>query len=124
MQVESLIGNAGFGTPRDETAIVALKFENGATAEICSSVLFDAPKRMEIFGSTGYAHCTNTLGLDGAGTIETHDGPLIFDAANPYVGEIEDFARAVTSGSSPEVDGEEGLANIDILLRAVERVTE
>ena len=118
-RVESVIGNAGFGSPHDETAVLALQFENGATAELCSSVLFSTPPRMELYGSEGYALCDGTLGPRGAGTIVTGEGPFAFEAADPYVGEMEDFAAAVAAGRDPEVNGEEGLRNVDILLQAV-----
>jgi predicted dehydrogenase len=60
-----------------------------------------------------------TLGPHGHGRIETQDGSFDYTPANPYVGEIEDFAAAIRDGRRPEVDGREGAANVDLLLRAV-----
>ena len=117
--LEGVLSNAGFGTPRDETAVLAMRFENGATAELCASVLFKAPKRMEIYGSTGYAICENTFGPDGDGAIRTGDGAFDYSARNPYVGEIQDFVDAIRNDRDPEVNGEEGLRNVELLLRAV-----
>ena len=37
-----------------------------------------------------------------------------------YVGEIEDFAAAIRDRRPAEVDGREGAANVDLLLRAVD----
>lgn len=120
VEFKSVISNAGFGTQRDETAVLAMRFENGATAEICSSVLFNAPKRMELYGTEGYAVFEDTLGPHGGGRIETGDGAVRFNRVNPYAGEIADFAAAVREGRPPEVDGREGLRNVELLLRAVQ----
>ena len=104
----------------DETAILGFRFENGATAELCSSVLFDAPKRMEVYATKGYIRFEDTLGPHGAGRIETQQGPMQFTTANPYVGEVEDFVAAIRENRPPEVDGEEGKRNVELMLRAVE----
>ena len=118
-EVRAVISRDVWCGPHDETAVVALKFESGATAEICSSVLFDAPRRMEVYGSDGYAVCENTLGLSGGGVITTQAGSFSFETVNPYVGEIEDFIEAIQTDREPEVSGEEGLNNVEILLRAI-----
>lgn len=55
VKVRSVINNRVWGSPHDETAAVCVQFENGSTAEICTSVLFDAPRRMEVYGSDGHA---------------------------------------------------------------------
>ena len=117
--IESVINRNVFGGPHDETAVLALQFENGSTAELCSSVLFAGPQRMEIFGSDGYAICDRTLGPHGEGRIEIGGEDFAYEAANPYVGEIEDLAAAVSQSRPPEVDGQEGARNVDLLLRAV-----
>ena len=108
-----------FRGPHDETALLALEFESGATAEICTSVLFDAPKRMEVYGSEGHALFEDTLGRYGAGRILTHEGEHAFQAADPYIGEIEDFAAAVHGDRDPEVNGEEGARNVALLEEAI-----
>jgi predicted dehydrogenase len=118
-QVRSVINNSVWNSPHDETAVLALQFENGSTAEICTSVLFTAPTSMEVYGSQGYAICTDTLGAGGDGHIVTHDGPFAYSVANPYIGEIADFVAAVRDGRDPEVDGEEGARNVEILLAAI-----
>ena len=108
-----------FRGPHDETALLALEFESGATAEICTSVLFDAPKRMEVYGSEGYALFEDTLGRYGKGRIVTQDGEHAFDAVDPYTGEIEDFAAAAREDRDPEVNGEEGARNVALLEEAI-----
>lgn len=118
-EVASVISNAVWGSPHDETAVLALRFENGATAEICTSVLFDAPRLMEVYGSDGHAVCTGTLGPAGNGRIVVGEQELGYAPVDPYVGEIEDFVAAVRDGREPEVAGEEGARNVDILLAAI-----
>jgi 1,5-anhydro-D-fructose reductase (1,5-anhydro-D-mannitol-forming) len=119
VQVSSVISNAVWGSPHDETAVLALKFDNGATAEICTSVLFDAPRRMEVYGSAGHALCEGTLGPKGDGTIVTGEGAFDFTPVNPYEAEIADFAAAVREQRDPEVAGAEGARNVEILLQAI-----
>ncbi|MEM0989120.1 MAG: Gfo/Idh/MocA family oxidoreductase [Pseudomonadota bacterium] len=116
---ESVINRSVYKGPHDETALLSYQFDSGATAELCVSVLFQGPRVMEVYGSEGYAICTETLGPHGEGRIETHEGHFNYTPGNPYVGEIEDFAGAIRDGRSPEVDGREGAANVDLLLRAV-----
>ena len=108
-----------FRGPHDETALLALEFESGATAEICTSVLFDAPRRMEVYGNDGYALFEDTLGRYGAGRIVTHEGEHAFEVADPYTGEVEDFVAAVREDRDPEVNGEEGARNVALLEEAI-----
>jgi predicted dehydrogenase len=116
---ENLISRDVWKGPHDETALISLGFESGATAEICSSVLFNAPKRMEVFGSDTYAVCDDTLGPHGGGAISIGGEPMEYQVSNPFVGEIADFAAAVAEGRAPEVDGREGVRNVAILVAAV-----
>ena len=116
---KNLISREVWKGPHDETALVGLRFESGATAEICSSVLFNAPKRMEVFGSDTYAICDDTLGPHGGGAISIGGEPMEYDVADPYVGEIADFVAAIGEGRAPEVDGREGLRNVMTLVAAV-----
>lgn len=114
--VQSVIGREVWRGPHDETAVAALRFENGATAELCSSVLFEAPKRLEVFGSQGYMIGTDTLGAHGGGEMSGPDGIVPFTPTNPFVGEIEDFVESVRGRRSPAVDGIEGRRNVELLL--------
>ena len=116
LEMRSTVSRAVFDTPHDETAVVSLMFESGATAALCSSVLFAAPTRMEVYGSDGHANCVGTLGAHGGGNIELNGERFEFEPSDPYAGEIGDFVDAVANDRPPEVDGEEGLANVDLLL--------
>lgn len=115
--VRSVLSRSVWQTPHDETAVVALRFEDGSTAEFCSSVLFEAPHRVELYGSEGWAVADGTLGPLGRGTATTNRGSLRFTPVDPYIGEILDFAAAVRHDRRPEVDGREGLRNVELLLQ-------
>ena len=69
--------------------------------------------------ATAIALFDDTLGRFGTGRIVTHEGEYAFEAADPYTGEVEDFAAAVREGRDPEVNGEEGARNVALLEEAV-----
>lgn len=115
-RVRSVVTSPRWGG-HDETAIAALELESGATAELCSSVLFESPTRLEVYGSRGWAVCTGTLGPHGGGAVHTKTGPVDYPRSDPYAGEIADFAAAVKEARAPEVDGTEGLRNVELLAR-------
>jgi len=114
-----LITKSVYNGPHEETAVLTMQFESGATAEMCNSVLFAGPRRMEVYCSDGYALCEQTLGAEGAGSITTHAGDFAFEVTNPFRGEIEDFVQAVAEGRDPEVTGAEGARNVELLLQAI-----
>ena len=84
-------------------------------AQFVSSALFAAPNRGEIGGTAGYAYCSETIGRGGGGRIDTDSGQITFTEVNPYAGEIADFVSAIKEGREPEVSGEEGRRNIELL---------
>ena len=86
--LRSVLDNSVFNSPHDETAVLVLHFENGATAEICTSMQFVSPKRMEVYGEKGWAVAEETFGYDGDGRIRTDRGEFDFPVQNPYVGEV------------------------------------
>lgn len=118
VDVSSVVSRGVLGSAHDETASVSLLFSSGATAQLTSSVLFDAPGRCEIYGSKGYAVGVGTLGRGGGGEIMTGEGSLDFPEVDPFVGEINDFADAIVLGREPEVSGEDGVKNVEILIKA------
>lgn len=117
-EMRSVISRPRWGGAHDETAVVALRFVGGATAELCSSVLIEAPSRWELYGSAGWAAGRGVVSEGGGGTIETHEGDWAFEVADPYRGEIEDFVGAIREGRPPEVDGAMGRRNVALLARA------
>ena len=84
-------------------------------------MLFDGPNLLELYASDGYFICTDTFGATGGGEIRTREGVQSFGQVDPYVGEIADFVEAIRDDRPPEVDGTEGMRNIEILLDAVEQ---
>ena len=44
--------------------------QNSATAEVTTSMVFDGPPRVEIFGTAAAAVCEGTLGPHGAGAVK------------------------------------------------------
>ncbi len=118
-QVRSMISRAAWGGPNDETALLLLRFESGATAEIMASVLFDSPRRVDLYGSEGSVHCEGTLGPYGEGTIHVAGEEVRWELAGPYEGELRDFTEAIRGFHPPEVSGDEAVRNIEILEHAV-----
>jgi predicted dehydrogenase len=121
VEVKGVIARPVWKGPNDETAAVVLRFESDATAEIVTSVLFDSEPSFDLYGSEGSAACHGTFGPHGAGAINLAGTALSWDVVNPYEGEIADFVEAVRSGRPPQVDGGEGLRNVEILAAAAPR---
>lgn len=118
----SLINRKIYGGPHDETALVALQFSDGLTAEITTSVLFDGPSRLELYGDKGFAICDGTLGEHGKGTILVNGQALDFSPVLPFEAQIQDFADAIRENREPEVSGVAGLQVVtDIIEAAQER---
>jgi 1,5-anhydro-D-fructose reductase (1,5-anhydro-D-mannitol-forming) len=118
VSLRSMISRDVWKGPHDETALVSFRLRSGATAEFCSSILFDSLSRVEVYGSKGYAVAEETLGRHGGGSVRTHLGELKFSITNPFVGEVTDFVAAIREQRQPEVDGNEGLRNVELLVRA------
>jgi predicted dehydrogenase len=116
VEAHAVIARERHRGPHDETALSALRFENGLTADITTSVLFESESRLELYGTKGSAQCVATLGRHGSGRIFLNGEPLFFEPESPFLGELQDFVGAIHHGSKPEVDGEAGLENTRILL--------
>lgn len=108
----ALTAHPRHGGPHDETAMLALRFAGGATADILSSVIFRAPRSIEVLGEAGTARGDEVLGPQGGGRILVRERELEYTPADPYQGELQDFVDAVAQGRAPEVGGDEGLANV------------
>ncbi|MFK7966834.1 MAG: Gfo/Idh/MocA family protein [Burkholderiaceae bacterium] len=118
VEVKSLISREVWKGPNDETALISLKFESGATADLCSSVVFAGPTQFELYGTEGFARGEGSVGIAGEGRIWTDKGDWSFEVVDPYQLEIEDFADAVRENRAPEVGGDMGRRNTEILLQA------
>ncbi|WP_371815105.1 hypothetical protein [Bradyrhizobium sp. CCBAU 51753] len=104
----SLISRKAWGGPHDETALIALQYSDSLTAEITTSVWFNSPSRVEIYGDKGFAMCEGTLGGRGEGTILINGQALECTPTVPFDGEIADFAAAVREDREPEVPALQG----------------
>ncbi len=111
--VDPAIGEAG----DVDTAMVVLKFENGAIASIDNSrkAVYGYDQRVEVFGSAGSARDEN----DRYDTVEISDGVsttrgnILFGMwdryAGAFVAEMKAFAEAVENDTEPPVTGIDGL---------------
>jgi predicted dehydrogenase len=118
VEVRGLTARQVWKGPHDESALVAMRFESGATAELTTSVVFDAQTRVELYGSEASAIAEGTLGPRGAGHITLAGKELEFTPVNPYDGELHDFVVAIRDHRDPEVPGAEGVRNVEILIEA------
>lgn len=114
-QSYALTSSPVYGGPHDETSVVSIGFQSGATAQILSSVIMRAPRLIEIFGSEGSIRCVDTLGPRGAGQILLNGEEQAFQVADPYKAELTDFCNAITGGAAPSSEGSNGAANVALL---------
>jgi 1,5-anhydro-D-fructose reductase (1,5-anhydro-D-mannitol-forming) len=118
IELRSVVSRHVHKGPHDESAVLAMRFASGATASITVSVLFDSTPVVEVFGTAGSAICEGTLGRHGAGRIRVRGSELAFAVRDPFEGEVDDFVRAIEEGRDPEVNGEEGTRNTELLEEA------
>jgi myo-inositol 2-dehydrogenase/D-chiro-inositol 1-dehydrogenase len=112
-----------------DTAVVTIRFDNGAlaTAEASFQAVYGYDVRGEVLGSAGMltmgdlrrTHLT-AHGPDGiAAECVTYDQDLFHDA---YVAELADFADSVRTARTPSVTGEDARAALTIALAAIRSV--
>jgi len=110
--VDPEIGKAG----DLDTAVITLRFENGAIGTIDNSrkSVFGYDQRLEVFGSGGMAEAANafpnTVTLSNGKSV-ARDLPLNFFLdryAESYVREMEAFIACVRDGKEPPVSGRDG----------------
>jgi len=117
-QVRALATRPVWKGAHEETASIALRFDNGATADILCSTVFDSPRRIEVYGTEGNVTCEDTLGPHGEGTIVAAGERLVWAPHNPYAEQLADFVAAILQRRDPEVSGEDGLRNLEIMIHA------
>ncbi|MGD1031381.1 MAG: inositol 2-dehydrogenase [Opitutaceae bacterium] len=112
VRIDPAIGRAG----DFDTAVVALKFENGVLGTIDNSrkAVFGYDQRVEVFGSKGMAQTANntpnTARFSGADAV-SEDLPLNFFMEryiDSYVREMREFIRCVSEDLQPPVTGLDG----------------
>ncbi len=120
--IDPAIGEAG----DLDTALVTLKFENGALAVIDNSrqAVYGYDQRVEVLGSAGAVRTENnypnTMMLSGPGRIE-RDLPLNFFMERyreSYLTELQAFVDAVLNDTPVPVTGEDGRVPVVMALAA------
>ena len=122
--VDPEIGKAG----DIDTAVISLKFANGALGIIENSrkAVYGYDQRVEVFGGKGTAMADNNtptsmVVLNESGTIR--DKPLYFFLERykiAFVAEMQAFADAVRNDEPTKVSGKDGLVPVLIALAAQE----
>lgn len=128
VRIDPAIGEAG----DVDTAVITLKFENGAIAVIDNSrqAAYGYDQRVEVFGSKGMVDVDNNFPnnhrLHTAEAISS-ENPLHFFLErymDAYSAEIEAFVNAVVNDTAVPVTGEDGRWPIVIGLAAWKSVRE
>jgi myo-inositol 2-dehydrogenase/D-chiro-inositol 1-dehydrogenase len=126
--VDPEIGKAG----DVDTAIVTLKFENGAIGVIDNSrkSSYGYDQRIEVFGSKGLASAENdlpsTVKLSTEASVAA-EKPLYFFLERykqAYIDEMLSFIRAIIENRPVAVTGEDGLANMYAAMAAQKSLVE
>lgn len=129
----SVLVDPGIGEAGDvDTAIVTLKFENGALGVIDNSrkAVYGYDQRVEVFGSEGAAvnenDIPNTAVLWGAdGTVSGTAYKVMWDRyTGAFVAEMQAFAQAVANDTETPVTGEDGLYPVLMAAAATKSLKE
>jgi myo-inositol 2-dehydrogenase/D-chiro-inositol 1-dehydrogenase len=129
----AVLVDEGIGKVGDvDTAIVTLKFANGALGVIDNSrkAVYGYDQRVEVFGSKGAAAAEN----DAPSTVKlsTESGvmgekPMFFFLERykeAYIAEMRAFVEAVTENKKVPVTGEDGLQDLLVALAAKKSLAE
>ena len=126
--VDPAIGEAG----DVDTAVVSLKFQNGAMGVIDNSrkAVYGYDQRVEVFGSEGAVMDENDTpnnatyyGADGTSSSPCYK--IMWDRYTmAFAAEQKAFAEAVINGTQTQVTGEDGLAPILIAAAATKSLKE
>lgn len=126
--VDPAIGEAG----DVDTAVVSLKFENGAMGVIDNSrrAVYGYDQRVEVFGSEGAVMDgndtpSNAVFYGAEGTVSDTCYKIMWDRYTmAFAAEQKAFAEAVLNGTQTQVTGEDGLAPILIAAAATKSLKE
>ncbi len=114
-----------------DTAVVTVRFDNGAlaTADASFQAVYGYDVRAEVFGSKGMSTVGDArqssmlhYGLDGATSARVHWFIDLFGEA--YTAEIADFVDCVRTGRAPACTGEDGRAALAMAVAAIQSVQE
>ena len=111
--IKCLATNKNFNS-NDESAMISLEFESGATATIFTSILFHSPFKIEVYGEKNNAKGVNLVSSDSKGELFINDSPLEYpEPSNLYACELRNFIDAINN----KVDAE-GFKNIELLIQS------
>lgn len=101
----------------DDITTTLLEFENGALGYIGAHYAVQSTRYIYILGTHANIRWDRALGL----VFENEQGreQLAIDEVDTIQEEIDEFARCIATGSSPEVGGSEGLAAVAVIEAAV-----
>ena len=126
--VDEEIGKAG----DVDTAIVTLKFANGAIGVIDNSrqAVYGYDQRAEVFGSKGCIDVENnkpSTARTSTADAVCEEKPLYFFLERymqAYADEVKEFISSIKSGKNVPVGGEDGLASVIIAKAALKSLKE
>lgn len=126
--IDPAIGEAG----DVDTAVVMLKFENGAIATIDNSrkAVYGYDQRVEVFGSKGCVKnendVPNTVILSDANKTSCENTyKIMWDRyTQAFVSEIQEFADAVANNKAVPVNGMDGLYPVEMAAAATKSLKE
>ena len=120
-------------TDNDDTAVIALKFKNGALGEVdltCCAVS-EPTNRLELYGTKGtiiedhmweqpLMYCSQQPGFETEGWVkpEVEHAPFPGYYGISFRNEVEHFVDCVLNDTQPKVTGEDGRAALNIALLA------
>ena len=126
--IDPAIGDAG----DIDTAVVTLRFANGALGTIDNSrqAVYGYDQRLEVFGEKGQISVANPKLHTAVQSLARGDSapPLMHffleRYADSFVAEIRDFVNAIQNGTEPPVTGVDGRAPVQIALAAKQSLAE
>jgi myo-inositol 2-dehydrogenase/D-chiro-inositol 1-dehydrogenase len=129
VMVDPAIGEAG----DIDTAVITLKFYNGAIGTIDNSrkAVYGYDQRVEVFGSQGAVSSENiypnTVTISGAQQVYRADLPLNFFIERyvpSYQNELAAFVKSVREDTTPPVTGADGRAPVVMAMAALQSYRE
>lgn len=99
----------------DETVMVACEFESGATCQLFCSVTMSSPFKLELYTEKSTIVGDHLVNDNRAIWIDQQ--PLLFEKNNPYISQLDNFISSIQNNRAPEVGFEEGLKNVEHLLK-------
>jgi predicted dehydrogenase len=115
----------GRSHPIDEATVLAVGFDGGALGTLTTSFFTPVINEIAVFGTDGAAYSSGggtRLRVQGRNDPGAEDVEL--EPIDPVVDELNDFARAIRGEMAVEVDGEAGLAVIEVMEAAVKSAEE